>query len=93
MPTRLERFAAVIDGETIYNADELPEIPDRFLLVERSRYDASIFVTSWETADHAAEYHDGQEEPDDWPILLLVDLDSGDRFEPTTTTSWAKVIT
>jgi len=51
-----------------------------FLLIERSVYDASLFVTVHESLAEAADYHDVQEYPDDWTIEYVLDLDTGERY-------------
>lgn len=65
---------------------------ERFLLVETNRYDGSAYVTVHESAEAAAQYHDRQEYPEDWPIQTLIDLDSDARFSPITTTTWEPTV-
>ena len=61
--------------------DDLP-----FVLIEASIYDGGHWLTRWVSLDAAADYHDGQEYPDDWDIVEVVDLSTGDRYQATTRT-------
>ena len=63
----------------------------RFLLVEKSRYDALHFLSAHDSPEQAAEYVDGQEYPDDWKIVTLVDLDTGDAFAAEARTHFTRV--
>lgn len=60
----------------------------RFVLVERSVHDSSVWVTLAETLEAAGEYHDTQEYPEDWPIEGLWDLDTGEEYYPVPNTSF-----
>lgn len=87
---RRRRFVELVEGEHVY--DGTPhDVTDlhRFVLIERSRFDRDIYVTDWENPADAADYHDGQEEPENWIVEELVDLDTGRRHTPTITTSWS----
>lgn len=64
---------------------------DRFALVEKSRFDRdgdTYFLASFTTPEGAADYHDGQEWPEDWIIQRLIDLDTGDGFYPDVRTTF-----
>lgn len=55
---------------------------DRYLLVERNRLDTPLYyITSHKTPEGAGAYHWGQEYWADYDIRLLLDLDTGDRYE------------
>jgi hypothetical protein len=70
-------------------ADELTATPNRFCLVERNyRYGRGYWVTTWDTADLAGRYVTGQEYAEDWETIILVDLDTGDRYEASLTLTW-----
>lgn len=60
----------------------------RFVLVERSVYGPGHWITSWRTLGAAGEYHDGGEYPEDFLIVKLVDLDTGEAYYPDTQTSF-----
>jgi hypothetical protein len=47
----------------------------RYLLIERSPQYGKRWFSLHATIEDAAGYHDGQENPEDWPVLELVDLD------------------
>ena len=67
-----------------------PDGPKRFALVEKQRTGGGYFLSDWESADAAAEYHDGQEGPEDWEVAALVDLDTGEELTADTTTRFAR---
>jgi hypothetical protein len=46
---------------------------ETFVLVERSHY-GQTWITLWDSADAAAQYHEGQEYAEDWRLDRLVDL-------------------
>lgn len=85
---RRRRFDELVEGEHVYDTDGTANLTNlgRFVLIERSKFDRDIYVTDWDDPSDAADYHDTQEYPDDWPIEVLVDLDTGRRHSPTT--SW-----
>ncbi|MFP5319487.1 MAG: hypothetical protein ACLGI2_14495 [Acidimicrobiia bacterium] len=59
----------------------------RFLLVEVAhRHDGLHWMSAHDSPDDAAAYHDSQEYAEDWLIVTLVDLDTGDTFEAETHT-------
>lgn len=60
----------------------------RYMLLEENFYDKSAFVTTFDTPEEAAVYHDGQEYPEDWRIVALVDTQTGEEYYPVTTTTW-----
>lgn len=51
----------------------------QFLLIERSPQYGKIWYTLHASPEDAAGYHDGQEYPEDWGTLELVDLDAPQR--------------
>jgi len=60
----------------------------RYFLVERSRFDQSLFVTTHESLEDASRYRDNQECPEDWIVETLIDRQTGERFSPLVTTAW-----
>jgi hypothetical protein len=84
---RRKRLAPLIERFPLQDpaqfADPVAELAaaGRFLLVEQSRYDARHFLSSHASPEQAAAYRDGQEYPEDWEIVTLVDLDTGHEFE------------
>jgi len=56
---------------------DLAAAPGRYLLLERSTDGNGHFASVHHSPDAAAEYIDGQEYPDDWELVTLVDLDTG----------------
>lgn len=89
---RKDRKAEALDGLKVYEDVDAENgaDPSRFLLIEVSRFDSTVFVTSWDSVEDALAYHDGNEYPEDWPIHRIVDLDEGVEYDATdlvTTTS------
>lgn len=86
--TRVAAAYAVLEAEEIdaHECDgELegakPKL-DRYLLVERNLLNTpGYYVTSHRTPEAAGAYHWGQEFPADYEIRVLVDLETGDRYE------------
>jgi hypothetical protein len=69
--------------------DVATELADagRYLLVEVAhRHDGRHWMSGHDSPEAAARYHDGQEYADDWKIVTVVDLDTGEAFadEPCT---------
>lgn len=70
----------------------------RWLLVETNARGGSpsVYYTLHESPPAAGEYHLNQEYPDDWTAEILIDLETGRRFnpEPTTVTTihWSEVL-
>jgi hypothetical protein len=61
--------------------DDTPARYDRFLLIERNqRNTPAYYITSHTTPERAGAYH-WEQETVDYDIELLVDLDTGDRYE------------
>lgn len=58
----------------------------QFLLVERNVGAASDTQSHWfsthESTQEVSEYNIGQEYAEEWKIEMLVNLDTGERFEP-----------
>jgi hypothetical protein len=70
----------IVGGETEQWSDGWK--PDRFLLLEHQhRGVQSYYLTTHRTAEAAGAYHYGQEYCMDYGIEVLVDLDTGDRYE------------
>lgn len=95
--SRIAAINTVVDGRPIYDQDGLlggigaenwTLQPLRYLLVEKSRYDGELYLTTWDGPADAADYHDNQECPEDWNVESLVDLDTGLALNPTTTTTF-----
>jgi|SRR5581483_1792633 len=83
----LARFPELFDPDSVAAPEDLAE-PQRYLLVERSIYDHTVWVTLAESLEAAGEYHDTQEYPEDWTIEGLWDLDTGEEYYPVPHTSW-----
>ena len=79
-------------GQPFYQDGQTPldVVKGDFILVEKSRHDSSYYVTVHDTPQGAAEYHDGQEYPEDWNIEFLENVETGEILEPQTsfTTTW-----
>jgi hypothetical protein len=54
---------------------------ERFLLIERSIYDRQLYLATYNSPEDATGAHDSQEYPEDWPILRLVDLETGEDVD------------
>ena len=84
---RRQRLAALVERFPLQDpaqfADPVADLAaaGRFLLVEQSRYDALRFLSAHADTEEAAAYRDGQEYPEDWAVVTLVDLDTGEEFE------------
>ena len=59
--------------------------PARWLLVEESRYDGSVWLTDAESPEEAVAAHDQQEYVEDWNVVGVVDLDTGEVIQPSAT--------
>ena len=63
----------------------------RFTLVEVAHHhDGRHFLSSHANPDDAARYHDEQEYAEDWLIVVLVDLDTGDSYSAETRTVFTR---
>jgi hypothetical protein len=58
---------------------------DQFCLIELSRY-GGYWISTHASRTAAAAAHDGQEYVEDWDVVALVDLDSGDEYTAETVT-------
>lgn len=72
--------AALDDEDHEIDSDDGVVEGQRFLLIERSVYGGDAYLTTHGSAEDAAAYHDGQENPEDWPIRALWDLATGVEF-------------
>ena len=88
---RNERMTEILGGRLIDHGCELDVEPLRFMLIETSTCGGEAWITTFDSVDLAAAYHDGQEYRPDWDIEALHDLDYGDRFEAVTTTHWRRI--
>jgi hypothetical protein len=61
------------------------EDPARWLLVEESRYDGSVWLTDASSPEEAIAVHDQQECVEDWNVVGVVDLDTGEVVLPSAT--------
>jgi hypothetical protein len=69
-----------IAGETEHLEDGWK--PDRYMLVEKNRRSTPpYYLTTHRTPEAAGAYHWGQEYCADYDIEVLVDLQTGDRYE------------
>lgn len=74
-----ERLAELVATYPPSDPDALSADPV-FVLVERSIYDGSYYLTGHDSAAGAANYHDSQEYAEDWTIVKLVDLTTGEEL-------------
>jgi hypothetical protein len=74
-----------LEGEHVIERDEpltRPWRPRRFLLLEKNqRSEPPYYLGTFDSVEAAGAYHWGQEYYADWAIELIVDLDTGDRYE------------
>ena len=88
MPQYAGPLGAFVDSHRNDIYENAADPTKRYLLVEQSRFDGTFYLTSHDSRDAAATYHDSQENPDDWPIHQLVDLKTGVVIPHVTTTTW-----
>jgi hypothetical protein len=76
-----EAVIEAVDGfeRPVYDAEAI-DGTQRYLLVEASTYDGTLYLTQHDSPVDAAIYHDTQEEPDGWPVESLIDLASGESI-------------
>lgn len=75
-----------------HSPDEWPlNRNSRYLLVEENRTLKGFWLSSHDSPETAADYHDSQERVANWPVLVLVDLRTGDRYQAVPSTSWLQV--
>jgi hypothetical protein len=62
----------------------------KYLLVERNLRAGGHWLSSHDSPATAADYHDRQEYAEEWEIVCLVDLESGEELEASTdvVTTW-----
>lgn len=82
----LNRELAKHDGN-IYDHDGC-DGNERYLLIESSRYDGEVCMATYASPEDAAFAHDSQEDPTDWPIKALVDLEAETELTAETTTTF-----
>lgn len=86
MLARAEAVVAEATGEPHFERDGFGDLTEEapWLLVERNTggCDPGWYFTVHTDPDAAADYHYGQEYPDDWTIKVLVHLIDGRRIEP-----------
>lgn len=95
-----ERFASFLeehDGNFYEMNVDRTQLADKpWLLVEKSRHEPAhgdLFVTHFGSPEDAFDYHDGQEYPEDWPIVGLVNLDTGHVYDATQLVTTTTVVT
>lgn len=75
----------VEDGGVYRSADGrrlLQLNPERFLLIERSTFDADhYYLTTFSSVEGASDYRNGQEYPEFWSLVGLLDLDTEEWVE------------
>lgn len=82
---------AALRDEFPFDIADVGEPIDRFVLVEASiSGNPERYITTHESPEDAAAYHDGQDHPEEWAIEVLVDLDTGARLSPNTVTTWTQ---
>lgn len=89
--TRDERLAALLAEYPPSDPASLPDDVPPYVLIEQSVFDGSYFVTAHRAPKHAAHYIDHQEEPQDWQVVTLVDIESGTHYRPDTRTRFLEV--
>lgn len=88
--SRENRIDAIVEGLEVIGGDfetnrvSVRAKPKRYLLVEENlgaaRPEQTHYLTTHDALGDAAEYHLGQEYPEDWSIAFAVDLDNGQRY-------------
>lgn len=58
--------------------------PSRYVLVEQAGQGGGWWLEYHPSPDAAADAHDNQEHPEDWTAKLLVDLETGQRWQAHT---------
>lgn len=78
-------------GANLHDGCELDDEPDRFLLIQTSTYDSSLWIETFPNDSSAIDgYINSEEYPGDWTTTALIDLDTGRAYDPveTTHTTW-----
>jgi len=73
-PPGLNGYAFTVDA---------PRTKTRFVFIERSTIDGSHYLTAHGSPEDAARYWEGNKYPEDWEPVVLVDLETGRRLDPT----------
>lgn len=93
---RRQRLAELLDDYPLQDPSEFldpavdlpPSSLVPYVLVERSNVDGLHYMTCHSSPELAAEYHDGQEDVDDWTVVTLVDLNTGASYTPARSTTF-----
>lgn len=95
---RRRRIAELIERHPLQDPAQFGDPVDelaaagRFLPVEVAhRHDGLHSMSGHDSPEQAAAYHDNQEYAEDWAIVALVDLDTGDAFEAEAHTVFKRV--
>jgi hypothetical protein len=73
-------LADLIEHYSPADGEEIDPDAGPIVLIERSAYDRSAYLTNHATLEAAAEYHDTQENPEDWGIERVIDLTTGTHY-------------
>jgi hypothetical protein len=60
---------------------------NRWVLVQRCTGSGAIWLSSWGSPEEAAAYYGSLDYPEDWPVVELIDCESGIRLPRVTSTS------
>lgn len=59
-----------------------------YILIEEN-VRGGYWLTSFDTPERAADYHDNQEYGEEWTIVELVNVETGESLSPSTETTWS----
>lgn len=80
------RYAANAHGDV--DTDMMLARGPGYLLIEQVEGDGGYWLTSHSRPADAADYHDGLNRTGEWRIITLVDVTTGEQFNPVRTTTW-----
>lgn len=90
--TAAERLALLL-AEYPHTEDDVTIDVDNIVLVERSTYDRSFFVSTHATLEAAADYRTGQECPHDWSFETCVALTTGNVYDEIASVRYEQTMT
>lgn len=86
-----DRLTDILDEYPTDSQEEAPTVEslddsnDRIILIEKNNRSGYYWLTIWLTPHDAVDYHFSSEYPGDYDIVDIIDLDTGERYEPTHT--------